>query len=309
METVRRAVIDVGTNSVKLLVADVCGEAQPVHEESRQTRLGRDFYRNHLLQPDAIAATARTVANFGRTAREMRAATVRVIATSAARDARNAGDLLSAIQEASGLALEIISGRQEAEWAFRGVGMDSAAMLLLDVGGGSTEFIMGRAGKAKFAESYPLGTVRCMEQFPQSDPPLMEELLRTWAWVRHFLKDRVQQTLEPALQQEKKTSVVRLVGTGGTAAILARIELKLDHYDRALIEGARLSMEQIRSQRKRLWALPLAQRREIPGLPASRADVMLYGILIYELVMEEFGFAELRVSTRGIRFGALMTDT
>src|ERR1700690_3214157 len=140
MEAVRRAVIDVGTNSIKLLVADVSGrEVRPVHEESRQTRLGQGFYETRRLQPEAIAHTAAAVWEFAEIAREKNAGTIRVIATSAARDAVNPGDLTTAIQRAAGLKVEIISGEQEAEWVFQGVNTDlelaRQPLLLLDVGG------------------------------------------------------------------------------------------------------------------------------------------------------------------------------
>ena len=119
METIRRAVIDVGTNSIKLLVADVSGRnVQPVHEESRQTRLGKGFYETHQLQPESIARTAEAVAEFERIAREQNSTSTRVIATSAARDAVNPRELTVAIERASGLKTEIISGGREAEWAF-----------------------------------------------------------------------------------------------------------------------------------------------------------------------------------------------
>src|SRR5580692_11532164 len=137
MEFVRRAVIDVGTNSIKLLVADVSGhDVRPVHEESRQTRLGQGFYESHLLQPESIARTAEAVWEFGEIAREKNAASVRVVATSAARDALNAQHLTSAIERASGLKTEIISGGREADWVFQGVTTDAELaqhpLLLLD---------------------------------------------------------------------------------------------------------------------------------------------------------------------------------
>ena len=99
---------------------------------------------------------------------------------------------------------------------------------------------------------------------------------------------------------------IQLVGTGGTTSILARIEAKLDRYDRARIEATQLSLEQVRKHRRRLWRLPLATRKEITGLPKLRADVVLTGVVIYEMVMGEFGFTQLRVSTRGLRFAAVM---
>ena len=309
MEAVRRAVIDVGTNSIKLLVADVRGrDVQPVHEESRQTRLGQDFYETRHLQPESIARTAEAVWEFGEIAREKNAAAIRVIATSAARDAVNPRDLTSAIERASGLKTEIITGAREADWVFQGVATDAELaqrpLLLLDVGGGSTEFILGHGAKKSFARSFPLGTVRLMEKFPHSDPPKKSEFLACRDWLKIFLHHEVRPQLEPALKNE--TGEIQLVGTGGTTSILARIEKKLDRFDREKIERTVLSFEQVIAHRKNLWKLPLEERKEIVGLPKLRADVILTGVLIYEAVMDEFGFEQLRVSTRGLRFAAVM---
>lgn len=309
MESVRRAVIDVGTNSIKLLVADVAGgEVHPIHEESRQTRLGQGFYETRMLQPESVARTAEAVWEFGEVAREKNAAHIRVIATSAARDAVNPEALTGAIERAAGFKTEIISGAREAEWAYLGAATDAALarrpMLLLDVGGGSTEFILGRGAQARFARSFPLGTVRLMEQFPPSDPPSKADLQSSRDWVENFLEQTVKPELEPALNAE--TEPVQLVGTGGTTSILARIEKQLRSFDRQEIESTVLGFEQVARRRRQLWRLPLAQRKEIPGLPRQRADVILTGVLIYELVMAKFGFAGLRVSTRGLRFAAVM---
>lgn len=311
MRNLRRAVIDVGTNSVKLLVADVCGnQVAPVHEESRQTRLGKGFYETHRLQPEPIARTAEAVWEFAATARERSAVAIRVIATSAARDAVNPRDLTDAIERASGLKTEIISGAREADWAFRGVTTDpelaKSPLLLLDVGGGSTEFILGFGSKKSFAHSFPLGTVRLMEKFPHSDPPTTAEFKACRDWVKNLFHAEVRPLLEPALLQEQKAGEVKLVGTGGTTSLLARIEKKLDRFDRDKIEQTVLSFEQVVAHRKNLWRLPLAERKEIPGLPKTRADVILTGVLIYEAVMAEFGFQQLHISTRGLRFAAVM---
>ncbi|MEY4916328.1 MAG: hypothetical protein RL616_241 [Verrucomicrobiota bacterium] len=309
MEPIRRAVIDVGTNSIKLLVADVRGRAvTPIHEESKQTRLGKGFYETHQLQPESIAHTAAAVWEFAETAREKAAQFIRVIATSAARDAQNPRDLTDAIERASGLKTEIISGAREAEWAFQGVATDAELakqpLLLLDVGGGSTEFIVGQGTKKHFAHSFPLGTVRLLEKFPHSDPPTRAEFTACRDWLKKFLHHEVRPQIEPALKNE--TSEIQLIGTGGTTSILARMDKKLERFDREKIERATLSFETVSAHRKNLWKLPLAERKEIPGLPKNRADVILTGVLIFEAVMEEFGFKELRVSTRGLRFAAVM---
>jgi exopolyphosphatase/guanosine-5'-triphosphate,3'-diphosphate pyrophosphatase len=315
MKAVRRAVIDVGTNSIKLLVADVSGrEVRPVHEESRQTRLGKGFYATHQLQPEAVSHTAAVVWEFAEIAREKNTDSLRVIATSAVRDAVNPGDLTTAIQRASDLKVEILSGEREAELVFQGVCTDlelaKQHLLLLDVGGGSTEFILGHGLHQRFAQSFPLGTVRLLEAFPHSDPPGREEFNACRDWIKNFLRSEVRPKLEPALQREtergSKTGGIQLVGTGGTTSILARMENQLDRFDRELIESTVLSREQVAAHRKHLWSLPVTRRKDIPGLPKLRADVILTGVVIYEAVMEEFDFKQLRVSTRGLRFAAVM---
>jgi len=309
VETVRRAVIDVGTNSIKLLVADVrAKDVQPVHEESRQTRLGKGFYETHRLQPEAVARTAEAVWEFAEIARERNAASIRVIATSAARDAVNPTDLTASIERACGLKTEIITGAREAEWVFQGVSTDGELakhpLLLLDVGGGSAEFILGHGKQKSFAHSFPLGTVRLLEKFPPSDPPTQTEFEATRDWVQQFLHHEVRPQLAPALKSE--TGEILLVGTGGTTSILARIEKRLDRFDREKIERVILTFDAVKARRKQLWSLPLSERKEIAGLPKQRADVILTGVLIYEMVMAEFGLTQLRISTRGLRFAAVM---
>jgi len=318
----RRAVIDVGTNSVKLLVADIDQHrVEPVWEGSKQTRLGRGFYQTHRLQQPAIAQTASAVAEFAAAAREHQASSIRVIATSAARDALNADELITAIEHAAELKIEILSGEQEADLVFQGVATDprfaTKPLLLLDVGGGSTEFILGQGGQQHFRESFSLGSVRLMEHFPHSDPPKPDELAACRQWVSHFLQREVQPRLEPAMrrqpvdQSERRAPALResallLVGAGGTAAILARIEGEVEPYDRARIEAVRLSRARVQWHVENLWGSPLQQRKQIIGLPASRADVILTGAVIFEAVMDRFAFAELRISTRGLRFAAVL---
>lgn len=307
----RRAVIDVGTNSVKLLVADVAGAAvTPVLEAAEQTRLGRGFYPHHILQPAALRATAQAVAKFVDRAAKLGAADVRIFATCAAREAKNPGDLLLAVDAACGRRVEIISGEQEAEWAFRGVTTSpqftNAPLLLLDVGGGSTEFILGQGGHKHFRQSFPLGAVRLLETLPHSDPPTPAELAATRAGLDEFLRREVVPQLELAVARERSQGELLLVGTGGTATVLASLEARLSAFDRDAIERVRLSAGRVTEWVERLWSLPLAERRQLPGLPPPRADVMLPGAAIYEAVMRALRFGELRVSTRGLRYAAIL---
>lgn len=315
MPCIRRAVIDIGTNSVKLLVADVTGpHVEPLLEDSRQTRLGKGFYETLRLQPIAIAQTAFAVGEFAQAARKFGATSVRLLATSAARDAQNADDLIVAVEKAGGTRLEIISGEQEAEWAFHGAmsnpRLARTPVLLLDVGGGSTEFILGQGDKIHFRHSHPLGAVRLLEKIPHSDPPKPGELAACREWLKGFLDSQIRGALNPALEREVKCHArhhaARLVGVGGTASVLARMENGMDDYDRDRIEATRFTAKKMRDWCERLWSLSLAERRKIQGLPAERADVLLTGVLIFEAVMKTFAFGELRVSTRGLRFAAVM---
>jgi len=349
MQPIRRAVIDVGTNSVKLLVADVAGQAvHPVCEQSKQTRLGHGFYETHRLKPEAIAATAKAVADFAAMARQIHAVSTSVFATSAAREAVNRHELTAAIEQASGLKVEVISGEQEADWGFHGVTTDpqlaQVPLLLMDVGGGSTQFVFGRDGRALFRHSFPIGTVRLMETIPCSDPPQPAELAACRQWLNDFLHKEVRPILMPAMGgggEEKGinqsflrptarsagiaagsaplltaagrnadapvgSSAVQLVGVGGTATILGCMEAGLETFDRARIEATRLTAARVSWHLERLWSLPLEQRKAIRGLPKNRADVILMGVAVYHSVMEAFGFRDLRLSTRGLRFAALM---
>jgi len=317
MEPVRRAVIDVGTNSIKLLVADVTDSGLlPVREESRQTRLGQGFYQTRRLQPQTVAASASAVAEFAATARKCGAASVRVVATSAAREALNSQDLIEAIRQAAGLPVEILTGEQEADWVFRGVTSDprlaTQPLVLLDVGGGSTEFVVGQGQRKDFEKSFPIGTVRLLEELRPPDPPRREDFANCRRWLRTFLETQVRPALPSALARNAENSSASgqflLVGTGGTASILAGMESGLDKFDRARIEAVRLSLDRVRALTEKLWSLSLEQRKQLVGLPQNRADIIPMGAAIYESIMEQFSFLELRISTRGLRFAALLAE-
>jgi exopolyphosphatase/guanosine-5'-triphosphate,3'-diphosphate pyrophosphatase len=319
MQPTRRAVIDVGTNSVKLLVAEVDGrEVRPISEQSQQTRLVHGFYETHRLQAEAIGATAKAAAGFAAMARDAQAASIRVIATSAAREAVNRDELTSAIEQAAGLKVEVISGEQEAALGFQGVTTDPrlarGSLLLMDVGGGSAQFVFGSDVHAQFSHSFPLGSVRLLETLPCSDPPKPAELAACRAWLRDFLNKEVRPRLQEGRARcpQRATPNVykpQLVGVGGTASILGCMEAELTTFDRRRLEATRLPAARVSWHLERLWSLPLEQRKQIVGLPKNRADIILMGVAIYQAVMEVFDFPELRISTRGLRFAALLEPT
>lgn len=302
-----RAVIDIGTNSVKLLVAEVSNNSvAPLYEGSEQTRLGAGFYETHILSAEAIENTARAVQAFVENASRFSPVSLEVIATSAARDAINQSELLEAVHREAGQKLMVITGDREAEWAFAGVASDprfrDAPLVVMDIGGGSTEFIVGKSGVRHVAKSFQLGSVRLLEKFRPSDPPTEAERMDCLTWLREFFSSEIKTFLE----QHLRGSNAALVSTGGTASILGRIKLKLNHYDREKLENTALSAGELASETKRIWSLPLEQRKRLPGLPSSRADVIIMGAAILEAAVESLGFQEARISLRGLRYGALL---
>ena len=302
----RQGVIDIGTNSVKLLIADVCGkDIMPVHESSRQTRLGQGLYANSQLQPEPIKATVVAVKELLSLAVSEGCIDTRIIATSAVREAVNAGEL----QQALGHAVEVLSGASEACLAFNGVmscpRLNKKSVFVIDVGGGSTEFIVGDIDRMLHHSSIRLGSVRLMESHPVFDPPEIGELKAIIGSIDRSLDEETMQGLHADLDEFGGVVSFAMIGSGGMAGILANMELATENFDRERMETVELSLDCVTLWRERLWGMTLAKRQEITGLPSNRADVALYGSLIYEQLMRRFGFAVLRVSTRGIRYGAL----
>ncbi len=308
-EIKRFAVIDVGTNAVKILAADVAqGVLTPVHEGSVQTRLGTGLYFGRRLRADAIRSTADAVSAFSKEAARLGVIRVRCIATSAARDAENGAELVDAIKAQSGLDTEVITGEQEAELAFDGVMTDpnltGHSVLVIDVGGGSTEIILGDEDGLACRRSVKLGTVRLSESFKTTDPPGVEALARCLVDVRKFVDAEVMPVFQSTISGFLSTNPV-LVGASGTSTVLARMFLSSETYDRAVLERVRLTREWLDGACRSMWSLSLEQRRKIPGLPPNRADIIPFGVVILRAVLGAFDTRELLVSTRGLRFAVV----
>ena len=305
-----RAVIDIGTNSVKLLVAETGeGSVRPLHEASEQTRLGRGLYETGRLSAQSLRVTARVLERYATDANNLESRSIRVVATSAARDAKNGDELADVVKQSTGSGLEIISGDQEASWVYRGVssqsGMSGQPLLVSDVGGGSTELIIGDQGECRFAHSFQLGTVRQLEDMTHSDPPSHAELNTTL----DRLGNRIREEIVPRLREPLTSynpAIDSIVGVGGTTTFLARINHATDEFNRKQIETTRFETADLKTLTEKLWNLSLDQRRNLPGLPPNRADVILFGAAIYLALLTELNLKTLLVSTRGVRFGALL---
>ena len=310
MHKERRAIIDVGTGSVKLLIAEVAGNSiTPLVEESEQTRLGSGFYETQRLQPDAIHRTATAVGRFAKTAKTSGVTSIRVIATSAARDAVNQSELVIAIRTESGIEPEVISGEKEADWVYSGVTssgpLSNHPLLIIDIGGGSTEFILGNNSTPLFRHSFQLGAMRLLARWRLSDPPVESEWQSCQAWLQDFLNTKVRRLLEPALEPLKANRPL-LICTGGTGTIVACMHNRSSTFDRGQIEATQLRQDEVEFQRALVWSKSLAERKQIVGLPPNRADVIVGGLAILSGVMNCLGFTEVRFSTRGLRFAALL---
>ena len=302
----RRAVIDIGTNTVKLLVAEVCdGHVTPIVAKDVTTRLGESVHETQRLSSAAILRTVEAIARFVAKARALGTTDITAITTSAVRDATNRGDFFEAVRRQSGLAVQMISGEREAELIFRGVGSDPAwagePLLVMDIGGGSTEFIQGTAGKIERHCSLQLGAVRMTEQFGKT----------RFTELCAFLRDTLRRELAGY-----KLSGRRFIGTGGTILTLAALVARASRPSyfgqmsgrdarSTTVDHTTLTCDEVRSLVERLRAMSLSERRNVPGLPPDRADIIVAGGAVAVAAMEVLGAAGLTVRARGLLFGAL----
>ena len=276
----RVAAVDLGTNTTRLVVAEVEKESvRELHRETRITRLGEGVDRRRRLLPAPIARVRNALSDYRRTAESLGAERTLLVATSAVRDAENGEAFLGEIEWGYGFATRLLSGDEEALLTRRGVGTTEPGTLILDVGGGSTELILDElhtsldAGSVRFTERYGEDVGRCVAET---------------------------HALLPALEPRGA------VGVAATVTTLAALDLGLDRYDRRRVHGHRLTLDAARAQLERLASLPLEQRREVPALEPERAPVIVAGAAIVVAVLERYGLEALTASERDILDGAAL---
>jgi len=296
------AALDLGTNSTRLLVAtadpSAAGAFRTLDRRMRITRMGRGVDADRRLAPDAVARVTAALAEFRGTMDEHRVDRVRVVATSAARDATNRDELFDAVEAVVGARPELLSGEEEARLSFDGATADLDApppYLVVDIGGGSTEFVLGRAGPEGVV-SIDVGCVRVTEQFLASDPPAPEELSAALDVVRLHLDDVA--VAIPTLRTART-----VVGLAGTISTAAAVELGLHEYDRDRIHHFRLTRAAAEDVFRTLATERAADRRHNPGLEAERVDVIVGGMLVLVALMRHFDVGELLVSESDILDG------
>jgi exopolyphosphatase/guanosine-5'-triphosphate,3'-diphosphate pyrophosphatase len=297
------AAIDVGTNTVRLLLGKIAGDRIIGERYERTiTRLGGGFTPQKGLAPDAMERTLRTLTHYAAITAEACARKVAVFGTAALRQAQNADELQARFFRATGLTLEIISGEKEAFLSCRGVrsGLNPTPeeCLIFDIGGGSTEFILYCQGKIRFQNSYALGVVNLSEHFndPERLAARIDEVLSRLAG------DLSQSGWDPEALRD-----AQLVGTAGTVTTLAAVHLGLPVYDRHLVNNLLLSRSDLSVLRQRLENIPLPEREALPGMERGRGDLILPGLTIVEALMGRTGHDVLKISDNGLLEGILLS--
>jgi exopolyphosphatase/guanosine-5'-triphosphate,3'-diphosphate pyrophosphatase len=274
------AAVDLGTNTTRLLVADVeNGRVEELHRETRITRLGEGVDARGRLLPLPIARVRNALTDYRRTAESLGAERTLLVATSAVRDAENGEAFLGEIEWSYGFATQLLSGDEEAELTKRGVGELGAETLLVDLGGGSTELVLDG-----FHTSLPMGSVRFTERHGADAAASIDA-------ARALLPE-----LEPA----------DAVGVAATITSIAALDLGLEEYDRERVDGHVLTRGGARTQLERLTGLTLDERRRVPGLEPERAPVIVAGAAILVAILDAYGLESIRVSERDLLDGAAL---
>jgi exopolyphosphatase/guanosine-5'-triphosphate,3'-diphosphate pyrophosphatase len=296
------AAVDIGTNTTRLIVAEVAdGEMETLHRESRITRLGEGVDARHRLLPAPVARVRNVLTDYRRTAEGLGAERTLAIATSAVRDAENGEAFLGEIEWSYGFATRLLSGDDEALMTYRGVTADrrlASGTVIIDIGGGSTEVVAGDADMVRWHDSLDIGSVRLTERLLYGDPPTGDELVACAGAVRALLAERV--------PDEVRGATTSAIGVAGTITSIAALALGLDEYDADRIHGSHLSADALSQQVDRLAAVPLEERRKLRPLDPERAPVIVAGGIIARETLAFFGLDDLEISERDILDGAAL---
>ena len=292
--------IDIGTNTLRLLIAEFSpdGSYRQIESNRQVTRLGEEISRTGRLKAGAMERTIGVLEEFYRTCSRYPVAGIYTAATSAVREASNGADFVRMVKERAGLDVQVISGDEEARLIMLGVSsgldMEDKDALVMDIGGGSTEFVFVSKGEISFKVSTDIGVVRFTEQYIHSDPPEPGEI------------EGLESAIKERLKGFKKEGVGGLIGTAGTVTTLAAIEQKMIVYDPDKVNGCRIRRDRIQEIRRALSRMTIKEREQVPGLEKGREDIIVAGVVVVDLVMEWFGFGEIVVSDSGLREGLVI---
>jgi exopolyphosphatase/guanosine-5'-triphosphate,3'-diphosphate pyrophosphatase len=300
----RIAVVDIGTNSTRLLIADVDPQAGDVAELERRstvTRLGQGVDATGQLAPEAMDRVFSTLCAYRQAIDEHEVERTTAVLTSAVRDAANGAAFTTQVQDAYGLTARTLSGEEEARMTFLGATAerDPAALspvVVIDIGGGSTELVVGSGGQIDFFVSTQAGVVRHGERHIATDPPKPEEL--------QALADDAASVFGAAVPEETRVTAKAAIGVGGTATSLAAIAQELEPYDPARVHGYHLPRASVQALLARLAQMTVEERRHVPGLHPDRAPTIVPGCVLMDEALRTFGLDEVEVSEHDILRGA-----
>jgi exopolyphosphatase / guanosine-5'-triphosphate,3'-diphosphate pyrophosphatase len=291
----RVAAIDLGTNSTRLLVADVDdGRLEEVVRRLTITRLGEGVDARRRLLPLPVTRVRNCLTEYRRELEHLGAERTLAIATSAVRDAENGEAFLGEIEWSFGFTTRLLDGEEEAALMIRGVTAGRPPLedtLVVDIGGGSTELVLATEGRPSFAASLDVGCVRVTERFLRSDPPSTPELAAAGGYVRSLL---------PALEPRSA------IGVAGTVTTVATLDLGLGEYDPDRVHGHRIPRESVERELARLAAMPLEERLAVPGIEPGRAPVIVAGLVVLREVLAAYDLPEIEASERDILHGAAL---
>ncbi|HEU4738159.1 MAG TPA: Ppx/GppA phosphatase family protein [Solirubrobacterales bacterium] len=296
----RVAVIDIGTNSTRLLVADVAGgRVSPLDRRSTVTRLGRGVDLSGHLSAEAIEDVCAAIGDYVGILEELGAETVDAIATSAVRDADNGSAFIAELRERFALSARVLDGEEEARSTYLGAtseALPTVPTLVVDIGGGSTELIVGTGSEVSFHDSLQAGVVRHTERCFNGDPPTPEEMESLAADVRGLIEASLGAGIEAS----------QGIAVAGTPTSLAAVEMELGPYDPTRVHGHVLALPSIQRMLSQLASVPLAERVEIAGLHPDRAPTIVAGVVILIETMRAFGLEEIAVSEHDILYGTAL---
>lgn len=292
----RAAIIDIGSNSIKLLVGEGDGTVRTIAEKSEVARLGEGVWKSGVLSAAAMERSAEVVARFARQARENGAEKIVGVGTMALRSAGNSGDFVKMVRELCGVEVQIIPGEEEARLSYlavlSGLSIPDGDMVIFDTGGGSTEFIFGKGTELTKRFSVNLGAIRITERFFHDDPVKVGS-------VAEALQEIGAEFAVAGVEGKP----LRLVGLGGTVTTMGAVKHKMVKYQPEVIQGSTLTRDDIAQQIKAYSQRTIQQRRELPGMQPKRADVILAGACILQVIIDRFGVDALTISDRGLRHG------
>jgi exopolyphosphatase/guanosine-5'-triphosphate,3'-diphosphate pyrophosphatase len=310
MKFPRYASIDVGSNTVRLLLAERRDRLnfRPLRVERRITRLGGNFSAEKMLDEKAVLQTLSALRFFADLLRGEGAETVFVVATGVLREAKNGADFIRRVLENTGFSLRLISGEEEARLMLKGVlwslPQTASTRLVSDIGGWSTEILWVEGNKPKKIRSLELGVVALVEKFLKSDPPRLEELAYLEEYVEGMIEESRRWLRGGGLEKSKLDS--KLVGTAGTMTTLAAIDQELSAYDPQKINGHQISRRRLEEIYHHLRSLSTEDRRGVPGLEKGREDLIVAGAIVVLSILKVFNLKALLVVDSGLLEGAML---